>query len=112
MLRVAALYHDIGKANNPHFVENQVDNINPHDALNDPYRSAAIIIDHVIDGDKMARQFRLPARLRDFILEHHGTTQVTYFYNKALEAAGDDEAVDISEFTYPGPNRKAAKPRS
>ncbi len=104
LLRVAALYHDIGKANNPgFFVENQVDNINPHDALNDPYRSAAIIIDHVLDGDKMARQFRLPARLRDFILEHHGTTQVTYFYNKALEAAGDDEAVDISEFTYPGP---------
>ncbi len=104
LLRVAALYHDIGKANNPgFFVENQADNINPHDALNDPYRSAAIIIDHVLDGDKMAKQSRLPSRLRDFILEHHGTTQVTYFYNKALQAAGDDEAVDISEFTYPGP---------
>ncbi|MBE2270026.1 MAG: HDIG domain-containing protein [Anaerolinea sp.] len=104
LLRVAALYHDIGKINNPgFFVENQVDNVNPHDALNDPYRSAAIIIDHVIDGDKLARLARLPARIRDFILEHHGTTQVTYFYSKALEAVGDDEAVDISEFTYPGP---------
>lgn len=104
LLRVSALYHDIGKMNNPgFFVENQVDNVNPHDALNDPYRSAAIIIDHVIDGEKMARQFRLPERVRDFILEHHGTTQVSFFYNKALAAAGDDEAVDISEFTYPGP---------
>lgn len=104
LVRVAALYHDIGKTNDPgFFVENQSDLSNPHDALNDPYRSAAIIIDHVIDGDKMARQYRLPTRVRDFILEHHGTTQVTYFYNKALEAAGDDEAVDVSEFTYPGP---------
>jgi len=104
LLRVAALYHDIGKALDPgFFVENQADNINPHDALNDPYRSAAIIINHVTDGEKMARQGRLPTRIRDFILEHHGTTQVTYFYNKALTAVGDDEAVDISEFTYPGP---------
>src|SRR5690606_18285610 len=78
LVRVAALYHDIGKMMNPaFFVENQADNVNPHDALNDPYRSADIIIGHVTDGDRLARQHRLPARIRDFILEHHGTTLVS-----------------------------------
>ncbi|MCK6580151.1 MAG: HDIG domain-containing protein [Anaerolineae bacterium] len=104
LTRVAALYHDIGKMLNPaFFVENQVDNLNPHDALNDPYRSASIIISHVIEGEKLARQYRLPVRIRDFILEHHGTTKVGYFYNRAVEQAGDTEAVDIDQFTYPGP---------
>lgn len=104
LMRVAALYHDIGKMLNPaFFVENQADNVNPHEVLNDPYRSADIIISHVTDGDKLARQYRLPARLRDFIIEHHGTTLVGYFYTKAVEQAGDEEAVDLEEFTYPGP---------
>jgi cyclic-di-AMP phosphodiesterase PgpH len=104
LVRVAALYHDIGKMLNPaFFVENQADNINPHDDLNDPYRSADIIISHVTDGDKLARQYRLPTRIRDFILEHHGTTQVAYFYRKAVEREGSEEAVDIEQFTYPGP---------
>ncbi|MGQ9888737.1 MAG: HD family phosphohydrolase [Aggregatilineales bacterium] len=110
LVRVAALYHDIGKMNNPaFFTENQVlGGGNPHDVLNDPYRSAAIIISHVPDGDEMARQYRLPARLRDFILEHHGTTQVFVFLQRAIEQAGNDElAVDTAEFTYPGP-----RPRS
>ncbi|MEP7291434.1 MAG: HDIG domain-containing metalloprotein, partial [Chloroflexota bacterium] len=104
LLRVAALYHDIGKMLNPaFFVENQADNVNPHEVLNDPYRSADIIISHVTDGDKLARQYHLPARLRDFIIEHHGTTLVGYFYTRAVEQAGDEEAVDIEQFTYPGP---------
>jgi len=103
LVRVAALYHDIGKMlNAPFFTENQVEGVNPHDVLNDPYRSADIIIGHVTDGEKMARQYRLPARIRDFILEHHGT-QVLYFYEQAVERAGDDEAVDVEQFTYPGP---------
>lgn len=103
LVRVAALYHDIGKmVNAPFFTENQVEGVNPHDVLNDPYRSADIIIGHVTDGEKMARQYRLPARIRDFIMEHHGT-QVLYFYEQAVERAGDDEAVDIEQFTYPGP---------
>lgn len=104
LVRVAALYHDIGKTLNPaFFVENQADNVNPHDMLNDPYRSAAIIISHVTDGEKLARQYRLPQRVRDFILEHHGTTLVRYFYSQAVQQAGDDESVDIEQFKYPGP---------
>jgi cyclic-di-AMP phosphodiesterase PgpH len=103
LVRVAALYHDIGKViNAPFFTENQVEGVNPHDVLNDPARSANIIISHVTDGDKIARQYRLPSRIRDFILEHHGT-QVLYFYQQAVERAGDDEVVDIEQFTYPGP---------
>lgn len=104
VIRVAALYHDIGKILNPaFFVENQVDNLNPHDALNDPYRSASIIIGHVTEGERLAKQYHLPVRIRDFILEHHGTTKVNYFYTKAVEQAGDTEAVDVDQFTYPGP---------
>jgi hypothetical protein len=85
------------------FVENQADNVNPHDVLNDPYRSAFIIISHVTLGDEMARQYRLPARLRNFIMEHHGTTQVLYFYRQAVAQAGNEAEVDIEQFTYPGP---------
>jgi len=110
LTHVAALYHDIGKVRNPlYFTENQQEHIgNPHDTLNDPYRSADIIIDHVTGGDEIARQQRLPQRLRDFIREHHGTTQVFVFYQRALKAVGGDESqVDIADFTYPGP-----RPRS
>lgn len=105
LMRVAALYHDIGKMSAPHyFVENQADGINPHDTLNDPVRSAKIIIGHVIEGEKLARKYRLPRIMMDFILQHHGTMQVLYFYNKAIEAAGLDESkVDKKLFTYPGP---------
>lgn len=104
LVRVAALYHDVGKMLNPaFFVENQADNVNPHDVLNDPYRSADIILSHVADGEQLARQYRLPVRLRDFILEHHGTTRVGYFYTRAVEQAGDEESVDVEQFTYPGP---------
>ncbi|MBL8120209.1 MAG: HDIG domain-containing protein, partial [Anaerolineae bacterium] len=64
LVRVAALYHDVGKMMNPaFFTENQVEGVNPHDALDDPARSATIIIAHVTDGDKIARQFRLPSRI-------------------------------------------------
>ncbi|NDJ61451.1 MAG: HDIG domain-containing protein [Chloroflexi bacterium] len=104
LVRVAALYHDVGKMLNPaFFVENQADGVNPHDRLNDPYRSADIIISHVVDGAPLARQYKLPARLRDFVFEHHGTTLVAYFYNQAVDQAGDEESVDIEQFTYPGP---------
>ncbi|MFQ3645340.1 MAG: HDIG domain-containing metalloprotein [Anaerolineae bacterium] len=110
LVRVAALYHDIGKMENPlFFTENQPDpSLNPHNKLNDPYRSAAIIIEHVTKGEEMARTAGLPRRLRDFILEHHGTTRVSYFYRVALDRAnGDASQVDSSAFEYPGP-----RPRS
>jgi len=105
LVRVAAMYHDVGKILNPHFfIENQAEGVNPHDDLNDPYQSARIIIGHVPEGDRLARNHHLPARLRDFIYEHHGTTQVVYFYRKALEQAEETGAtVDIADFTYPGP---------
>lgn len=109
LTHVAALYHDIGKMHNPlYFTENQQDIGNPHDTLNDPYRSADIIISHITEGDEMAKQVGLPQRIRDFIREHHGTTQVYVFYQRALNAAdGDETAVDISDFTYPGPNPRS-----
>ena len=105
LTRVAALYHDIGKIRNPaFFIENQGTIGNPHDILNDPYRSADIIISHVTEGDEMARQYRLPNRFRDFIREHHGTSQVYVFYKQALILAGEDQTmVNSSDFAYPGP---------
>jgi hypothetical protein len=90
------------------FTENQQDIGNPHDTLNDPYRSADIIISHVTEGDELAQQARLPQRIRDFIREHHGTTEVFVFYQRALQQAdGDVSAIDMADFTYPGP-----RPRS
>lgn len=104
LTHVGALYHDIGKmANTVFFTENQQHIDNPHDSLNDPYRSADIIISHVTEGDVIAKKYNLPTRIRDFIREHHGTTQVFVFYKKAIERAGSEEAVDINDFTYPGP---------
>jgi hypothetical protein len=105
LTRVGSLYHDIGKTKNPmFFIENQVPgNPNPHDDL-DPLASAKIIIDHVQNGIDLARKHRLPNRIQDFIREHHGTTFTRYQYVKAVDAAGGDEgAVDIELFRYPGP---------
>lgn len=108
LVRVGALYHDIGKLHAPlFFVENQAEGVNPHETLS-PRDSARIIIAHVIEGEKLARRERLPSVFIDFIRQHHGTTRVLYFYSKALEAAnGDESAVNPAHFTYPGP-----RPRS
>jgi putative nucleotidyltransferase with HDIG domain len=100
LVRVGALYHDIGKMNKPaYFTENQVTNINPHDDLQ-PRESARIIIDHVIEGIEIARQNRIPDRVIDFIRTHHGTTFVYYFYKKQQDSGGD---VKESDYRYPGP---------
>jgi putative nucleotidyltransferase with HDIG domain len=100
LVRVGALYHDIGKMNNPtYFTENQVTNINPHDDL-DPKESARIIINHVIEGIEIARKSNLPDRVIDFIRTHHGTSYVYYFYKKQQEL---DPLVKDAEFKYPGP---------
>jgi hypothetical protein len=109
LTRVGALYHDVGKVLNPLFyIENQLPGSpNPHDKL-DPVTSAGIIIQHVTNGVELARKYRIPKRVRDFIAEHHGTMIARYQYAKALEAAGGDESqVDIEQFRYPGP-----RPRS
>ncbi len=104
MTHVAALYHDIGKMSNPFFfTENQQHIHNPHDALADPYRSAHITIDHVIEGDQIAKKYKLPNRIRDFIREHHGTTQVFVFHQRALQEAGNANGIDLADFSYPGP---------
>ena len=101
LVRVGALYHDIGKMNNPtYFTENQTTNINPHDDL-DPKSSAEIIIRHVLEGIEMARRNKLPDRVIDFIRTHHGTTLVYYFYKKFKEEHPD--AVVEKDFRYPGP---------
>ncbi|MEM0932660.1 MAG: HDIG domain-containing metalloprotein, partial [Bacteroidota bacterium] len=100
LVRVGALYHDIGKMNNPaFFTENQTTNINPHDDL-PPKESAKIIIDHVIEGIEVARKYKLPDRIIDFLRTHHGTTTVYYFFKKQQEM---DAEVDVLDFKYPGP---------
>ncbi|WP_435625257.1 HD family phosphohydrolase [Flagellimonas sp.] len=100
LTRVGALYHDIGKMNNPaYFTENQTTNINPHDDL-PPKESAKIIIDHVIEGIETARKNNLPDRVIDFLRTHHGTTTVFYFLRKQQESEPD---TDPKDFKYPGP---------
>ncbi len=105
---VAALYHDIGKVRQPHFfIENQQGIANPHDDL-EPEVSAIIIQNHVVDGVEMAVEHRLPKEVVACIGSHHGTMLVTYFYERAVSAAGgDDAAVDEDHFRY-----KGHKPRS
>ncbi|MCY4246612.1 MAG: HDIG domain-containing protein [Chloroflexi bacterium] len=104
LTHVASLYHDIGKVKDPFFfTENQQHIHNPHDTLNDPHRSAAIIINHATEGDQIAKMYNLPNRIRDFIREHHGTTRVFVFYQRALTEAGGESGIDPADFTYPGP---------
>ena len=101
LIRVGALYHDIGKMKNPtYFIENQSTGINPHDELSSK-ESAKIIIDHVIMGIEIAKKYNLPDRVIDFIRTHHGTSLVYYFYIKEKESQQED--VDKTDFCYPGP---------
>jgi putative nucleotidyltransferase with HDIG domain len=105
LTKVGAMFHDVGKSANPlFFVENQPPSqVDSHDDLK-PEDSAQAIIQHVADGLELARKYRLPRRLRDFIAEHHGTYITGYQYNRALRAAdGDKSKVDESKFRYPGP---------
>jgi len=100
LVRVGALYHDIGKMNKPtFFTENQITNVNPHDDL-PPKESAKIIIDHVIEGIELARKHNLPDRVIDFLRTHHGTSLVYYFFKKQQEVDSETQEAD---FRYPGP---------
>ena len=102
LVRTGALYHDVGKMLNPmYFIENQSTGVNPHNDLS-PKDSAHIIINHVIKGIELAKEYRLPDRIIDFIRTHHGTSLVYYFYMKEQEL-NPEEKVDISKFQYPGP---------
>jgi putative nucleotidyltransferase with HDIG domain len=102
LVRIGALYHDIGKLKRPYFfIENQLGGSNPHDHLS-PNLSALVIISHVKEGVEMARDEHLPQEIIDFIRTHHGTQLVSYFYERARQGA---EGGEVSEagFRYPGP---------
>jgi len=102
LARIGALYHDIGKAAAPlHYVENQ-SGTNPHDRLK-PAQSAKIIVSHVTYGIKLGKEMNLPARIIDFIAQHHGTRTLHYFLKKAQAEAHSDEEVSENDFRYPGP---------
>ena len=105
LTRVGALFHDVGKSMNPtFFIENQPQGeMNTHEDIS-PAESAQTIIAHVPDGVTLARKHRLPRRIDDFILEHHGTMLTRYQYTQALkDVDGDKSRVDESQFHYPGP---------
>ena len=102
LVRVGALYHDIGKMTNPaFFTENQA-GVNPHENLQCK-ESARIIIEHVTEGVKLAEKANLPTIIKDFILTHHGRGVAKYFYIK-YQNEHPEEVVDKEQFTYPGPN--------
>jgi cyclic-di-AMP phosphodiesterase PgpH len=101
-LRVAGLYHDIGKTVHPeYFVENQRQG-NPHDLI-DPQKSAGILKEHVKDGVRIAGEAGLPASLVELIPQHHGTKLMHYFWEKAREQAKPGEKIEEGSFRYPGP---------
>ncbi|MGV3486431.1 MAG: HD family phosphohydrolase [Planctomycetaceae bacterium] len=106
LVRVGAYFHDIGKMFKPeYFIENQSQGKNQHDSLQ-PAMSTLVIIAHVKDGADLARTNHLPKPIIDFILQHHGTTLVEYFYREAAkrsEANPNREEVSDKDFRYPGP---------
>ena len=102
LVRTGAMYHDIGKLENPYFfTENQPDGFSPHQEI-DPIESARIIINHVIIGVELAKKYKLPEQIIDFIRTHHGTTSVRYFLN-LFRKQGHDSKIAESQFRYPGP---------
>ncbi len=101
LIRTGALYHDVGKLHAPNwFIENQKDGINPHDEIKNPYKSADILQAHVDEGLKLARRYRLPSPIADFIPEHQGTLKMGYFLHKARES---DPSASEKRFRYKGP---------
>ncbi|KAA1262154.1 phosphodiesterase [Rubripirellula obstinata] len=106
LVRVGAYFHDIGKMFKPeYFIENQSAGVNQHDSLQ-PAMSTLVIIAHVKDGADLARSHHLPEPIIDFILQHHGTTLVEYFYREAARRSEEDpngESVSDKDFRYPGP---------
>ena len=106
LVRTGALYHDIGKMAHPeYFIENQTDH-NPLQSM--PYAEAAkVIIEHVTDGERIARKHRLPEVIIHFIKSHHGTSVTRYFYNSAVNQAKEQgkTAQDVrkEDYAYPGP---------
>ncbi len=106
LAKVGAYYHDIGKMDKPeYFVENQIGVHSKHSRLR-PRMSALIIAAHVKEGVEFARKAALPERIIDFIPQHHGTTRIAFFYDKAVKQAerkGTGEVIQEDDFRYPGP---------
>ena len=104
LAKVMAYYHDIGKTEHAHyFIENQRPGNNPHDHIS-PHMSKTVLVAHVKDGAEMGYKHKLGKPIIDGILQHHGTTLISYFYNKALEKTDDDiDQVEENDFRYPGP---------
>lgn len=105
LARVGAYYHDIGKLKRPYFfIENQLTAENPHDKLS-PTLSNLIILAHVKDGLELAKEHQLPKVVTDIIVQHHGTSLVSFFYNKAVSQAkeGRHDPVSEDDFRYEGP---------
>ncbi|MCF8067345.1 MAG: HDIG domain-containing protein [Desulfobacterales bacterium] len=102
LAKVCGYYHDIGKVNKPlYFIENQSDGKNRHDKLA-PSMSSLILISHIKDGYELAKEIKLGQTIMDTIRQHHGTSLIKYFYEKAVQLRGKD-AVRIEDFKYPGP---------
>jgi putative nucleotidyltransferase with HDIG domain len=102
LARVGAYYHDIGKTITPqNYVENQLDNQNIHENLY-PEESVQLIVSHVKEGIQLGRENNLPQEIIDFIPMHHGTTTMTYFFEKAKKLYGEDK-VNIDDYRYLGP---------
>ncbi|MEE9256936.1 MAG: HDIG domain-containing metalloprotein [bacterium] len=102
LARVGAYFHDVGKIVKPeYFVENQ-DTVNRHDKLS-PSMSSLILISHVKEGLEMARTYKLPKEITDLICQHHGTSLIRYFFEKAKEQESSDQEVREEIFRYPGP---------
>jgi putative nucleotidyltransferase with HDIG domain len=102
IVRTGALYHDIGKIANPkYFVENQTDDVSPHEMLN-PKESARLIINHVKNGVTLAKNYKIPVQIIDFVKTHHGTTVAYFFYKKYIDQ-NPGETGKEKAFTYPGP---------
>jgi len=104
LAKVAAYYHDIGKIKKPmYFIENQKGGENPHNKLT-PSMSSLILISHVKDGVALAKQSRLGQKIIDIIQQHHGTSLITYFYQKAKEKENPGvQEVNEKDYRYPGP---------
>ncbi len=102
MVRAGALYHDIGKIANPeYYTENQQDGVSPHYKL-DPLDSAKVILNHVNNGVVLAKNYKVPIQIIDFIRTHHGTTVAYYFYKKFTDLHPEIKDGE-KDFTYPGP---------
>jgi hypothetical protein len=105
LVRAGALYHDIGKIDNPAFFTENQSGVNPHDVLQ-PEQSASIVISHVTDGLERAERANLPQVIKDLIAQHHGKGVTRYFYAMACKAS-ESGTVDPAPFTYPGPNPRS-----